>query len=153
MYLQPTWAESQIITHGYEKGNLAHLQTLSNIADCISLSDLVDTQIRRNQMWELSNTFAALSTILPVSLLHTSNYRATFPQWFGKNSSTQRRQRLLSEVHSNTKTSISGSKEELRLQYFPTIQSRLTQPLINEGTVNYFFFLFSEENSFFFFVS
>lgn len=118
---------------GYEKANLERLELLSEISDTISTSDLANTLIHRNQHWELSNAFAAFSSIIPVSLLHGTTCRNSFPQLLGKQSSISKHKRLLSEIHSHTRGSIMANKEELRLQYFPLLQNRLLEPLTENG--------------------
>jgi len=56
-----------------------------------------------------------------------------FPAWWGKTSTTNKKFRLLKEVHSHMSSHISGNKNEISLDYLPLLRNKLTTPLIERG--------------------
>ncbi|KAK5646065.1 hypothetical protein RI129_004529 [Pyrocoelia pectoralis] len=111
-----------------------HLERFSAAANCISLGDIVDTQIRRNNNWSLLNMEAMCSSVLPGSYLSGHvNAQIDFPNWLGKNSKRGKFVRLLGELQAHMRTSISGNRNELNLDYLSSLRSSLVNPLIKKG--------------------
>jgi replication factor C subunit 1 len=57
-----------------------------------------------------------------------------FTQWLGANSSARKQARIVGEI--NTKLLAAGvvcDRQNLRLQYLPTLRMALTQPLVTQG--------------------
>eukprot|EP00698_Gefionella_okellyi_P019575 TRINITY_DN6014_c0_g1_i1.p1 TRINITY_DN6014_c0_g1~~TRINITY_DN6014_c0_g1_i1.p1 ORF type:complete len:899 (-),score=233.47 TRINITY_DN6014_c0_g1_i1:479-3175(-) len=103
-------------------------------ADSISDGDIVDKVMRRGQRWELMTGHALLSCARPATLTcGTLRGMITFPQWLGKNSSTSKHMRLLNEVSTHARTSISGDRNSVNLEYVPVLARVLADPLLKQG--------------------
>jgi len=120
---------------GAEAGTLAHLETIAAAADSISDGDLVDHAIRRHQAWELSNEHALLSSVKPASLM-SGNYAPMmkFPTWLGKFSQSNKRDRLLRDIHTHMGIAVTANTADTRLYYLPVMKERLALPLVEKGT-------------------
>ena len=69
---------------------------LSEAADALALSDIVNTRIRKEQNWSLLPDFVHLS-LLAASFSETSGCWPAFPQMISKNSTLTKNSRLLNE--------------------------------------------------------
>ncbi|CAG9766471.1 unnamed protein product [Ceutorhynchus assimilis] len=98
-------------------------------ADCLSQSDLIESKIRSTNNWSLLDTQAYFSTVLPSHYLSGTLSQTRFPQWFGKNSQRNKNLRIVAELHSHARTSISGDKMSVRLDYAQPLLKRLLTPL------------------------
>ncbi|KAJ8977516.1 hypothetical protein NQ317_017134 [Molorchus minor] len=80
------------------------------------MGDIIDSKIRGSNNWSLLESQAMYSTVLPGYYMsgHVSN-RINFPSWLGKNSSANKRKRMLSELYTHTRTSTSSDKSALNL--------------------------------------
>ncbi|OLY80451.1 Replication factor C subunit 1 [Smittium mucronatum] len=110
------------------------LMMLSKAADSIAEGDLIGTIIQNSQSWGLLPNHAVMSSVRPSFFMtgrHMSMY--TFPGWLGKNSSTQKNQRLLSDLSSHMRNVISGDKTQVRMSYVQPLSMSLTAPLIENG--------------------
>uniref|UniRef100_A0A2A4JBC5 Replication factor C subunit 1 n=1 Tax=Heliothis virescens TaxID=7102 RepID=A0A2A4JBC5_HELVI len=109
------------------------LQRISKAADSISLGDLVDARIRRNQAWSLLPTQAMYSSVIPGHELsgHMSA-QIQFPGWLGKNSRATKMRRLCQEIHAHTRLSTSGSKSSIFLDYSSHLRDAIVNPLIKD---------------------
>ncbi len=116
--------------------SLTHLELLSNAADSISESDLLNVMIHRGQHWELSSEHAVLSTIRPSSIMSGNTGRINFPSWLGKQSTTNKKYRLLREIQTHMGPVISADKTEVRLQYMPLLKQMLIDPILTKGAVS-----------------
>jgi replication factor C subunit 1 len=120
------------------------LRCMHDASDAISWADLANEQIRRHNRWDLSNTLAFFSCILPGHAMAGTqmNGRANFPSWLGKNSTTGRIQRLLSDWELRFKAARApggnlGSavtQNPLVLDYLPMVPYRLVVPLVRLGS-------------------
>lgn len=54
-------------------------------------------------------------------------------RWFGKNSQSNRRHRLLKEVHTHMRKFVGTDSLSLRLDYFPVLELKLIQPILDHG--------------------
>lgn len=112
-----------------------HLERVAAAADAISQSDHINSLIRSSeQQWSLLPFHAVMSTVVPAK--EVNGRMATFPaftSWLGQNSKGMKYNRMLQELQYHTRMRTSTSKNELRLDYVPTLALRLSAPLINEG--------------------
>lgn len=68
------------------------------------MGDLVDAKIRSTNNWALLESQAMYASVLPGYYMSGKVTRKiNFPSWLGKNSSRNKRKRLLSELHSHTR--------------------------------------------------
>ncbi|PVZ99103.1 hypothetical protein BB558_004883 [Smittium angustum] len=110
------------------------LMMLSKAADSISEADIMDSLIRGSQNWGLLTSHAVMSSVRPSYFMtgkHLSMYN--FPGWLGKNSSTSKNLRLLSELSSRMRHKVSGDRNQVRMSYIPTMAYSLTLPMVNDG--------------------
>jgi replication factor C subunit 1 len=115
------------------------LRLFADAADSISLGDVLERGVRRDQHWELLPGYGAVSTIRPCATLKGRFAPSTaswvggglqFPQWLGKNSSTNKHLRLLQEVQSTLALHTGGvSHRATRLDYCSVLHLKLTDPL------------------------
>lgn len=116
------------------QGDAADMDALARVAAAVSDGDLVDTEMRATQNYELMPLHGVLSCVRPASFLNTElflNRRSRFPTWLGKNSTTTKNRRLLSETAASMRAALGGvSSDEVRLCYFPgVLRDRLYAPL------------------------
>ncbi|XP_077534086.1 germ line transcription factor 1 isoform X2 [Haemaphysalis longicornis] len=111
-----------------------HLLLVSEAAESISYGDLIERQIRQNGSWSLLPMQAFFSSVLPGELVRGHmREMVTFPAWFGKNSSTNKRHRLLKELKHHMHTRVSADRTQLSMDYVRPLLNAVTQPLINRG--------------------
>ena len=110
------------------------LHQLVKASDYIAASDIVGTRILKDQMWGLAPLHGALSCIAPGYMAQGNLGRTQFPSWLGRNSTANKRQRLLREAVGHMQATISGSKEEVRLSYMPALRHPLVSPLLKQGS-------------------
>lgn len=73
-------------------------------ADSLSLGDLVDKRIRSQMAWSMLPIQAMYSSVLPGEYMEGRiTAQINFPAWLGKNSKTQKRNRLAQELHDHTR--------------------------------------------------
>ncbi|CAG8597353.1 599_t:CDS:10 [Diversispora eburnea] len=114
---------------------LVTMEALSKAADCISDGDLVDRMIHGTQQhWSLMPFHGMMSCVLPAYYAHGNSSgqanQFTFPSWLGQNSKAGKYSRLLKEIQIHMRLRISGDKNEVRLNYLPTLSKALSLPLI-----------------------
>lgn len=110
----------------------SHLEAVAAAADAIADADLVDKRIRGSQpQWSLMPFHGVMSTVLPCSYIAGQVVeKYNFTSFLGQASKGNKYSRLLQELQSHTRLSISGDKKELRLQYLPLLTHRLIDPLL-----------------------
>ncbi|XP_056630232.1 replication factor C subunit 1 isoform X2 [Diorhabda sublineata] len=103
-------------------------------ADSISKGDLVDAKIRSSNNWSLLESQAMYSSVLPGYYMsgHVSS-RINFPGWLGKNSSANKRKRMLNELHVHTRMSTSGNVVAMKLDYLVPLRNAIITPLLKYG--------------------
>ena len=117
--------------------NLQHLELIGLTADALSMSDMVDQRIRREQEWGLSPSYAVFSCLLPGYFMSGAmTGRIDFPSWLGNYSKEAKGYRLLRELHLHMRLRVSADRQELRNSYIPTLRTELVKPLITEGMVS-----------------
>jgi replication factor C subunit 1 len=115
-------------------------------ASLLAKGDRADRLIRSTQQWSVLADAALLSAVLPVSTIggHLSAQLA-FPTWLGRNSTRNKRARLLQQLHAHMAlrcaqrthafmhvfVSCSCDQQSLLLDYVPLLRTSLTRPLTN----------------------
>jgi replication factor C subunit 1 len=103
-------------------------------SEAIADSDLVGTRILKDQQWGLAPLHGVLSTITPGTMMRGNPPgRMGFPGWLGRNSTANKRQRILREATCRMSGTISGSKTEVRQSYIPALRPQLVAPLAARG--------------------
>ncbi|KAL5782988.1 hypothetical protein ACOSP7_008017 [Xanthoceras sorbifolium] len=121
------------------KDEMKRMSLIARAAESIGDGDIVNVQIRRYRQWQLSQTSALASCIIPAALLH--GQRETLEQgernfnrfggWLGKNSTMGKNMRLLEDLHVHLLASreSSSGRQTIRLEYLTPILTQLTNPL------------------------
>ncbi|KAK6022069.1 replication factor RFC1 domain protein [Ostertagia ostertagi] len=111
------------------------LAGLRKAADLISHGDTIERCIRSTGTWKLLNEQAMLGCALP-SIAVDAHLRAMiqFPAWLGKNSTANKRQRLLKQLAMHTHLKISADNYSLVADYVPVLRDCLTKPLLERET-------------------
>ncbi|OQV24394.1 Replication factor C subunit 1 [Hypsibius exemplaris] len=117
--------QSRIAKNVYQE-----LELISKTADSLSLSDLVDRDIRSKQQWSLLPIHAVFSAVLPGNFMQGSlQKQIEFPVWLGKNSTTNKNKRLIEELRAHMHLRINCNVTGLNLDYLPVMRRALTIPL------------------------
>jgi replication factor C subunit 1 len=115
---------------------LQHLELISQAADAISIADMVDQRIHKEQEWGLAPDHAFFSCVLPGYFIHgILTGRIDFPSWLGNYSKEAKAQRLLRDIYVHMRLRISADHDELRSCY-PVFREELSKPLIVDGMVS-----------------
>ncbi|KAL8154305.1 hypothetical protein V2J09_012065 [Rumex salicifolius] len=124
---------------GKDENGLKRMNLLARAAESIGNGDIYNVQIRRYRQWQLSQSSAVSSSIIPAALLHGS--RETLEQgernfnrfggWLGKNSTMGKNYRLLEDLHVHVLASRESNlgRGTLRLDYLTLLLKQLTEPL------------------------
>ena len=110
---------------------LLHRATLAS--DYMAVSDVIGNRIVKEQQWGLAPLHGALSCLAPGYMMQGNVPRLNFPSWLGRNSTANKRQRLLKELSGHMQHHISGSKEEVRQAYVPSLRPGLLRPLVERA--------------------
>jgi len=105
---------------------------LSLAAEAMSDCDLVESALRSEQNWSLLPVQAALTVRVGTHARGSCGFPG-FPEWFGKNSTTNKKKRLTSELAMHLNSSVSGGLEAVRLSYVPALRDRLMKPMVEQG--------------------
>lgn len=121
----------QVVPHCPENEKLSRY---AQTADSLSLSDIVDKKIRSSNNWSLLEVQAMYASVLPGYYMegHVGG-QINFPSWLGKNSKRSKFQRLVCELQAHMRTTISGSRESVNMDYIYHLKDRIIKPLENEG--------------------
>ncbi|KAI1699605.1 ATPase family associated with various cellular activities (AAA) domain-containing protein [Ditylenchus destructor] len=116
-------------------GNAQHINSIRRAAESISFGDIVDKQIRSLGAWNLLVDQAMFSCVLPATIMngHMSE-QISFPSWFGKYSTLNKRQRLMRQLSTHTNLGISGSNHALVVDYLPVMRERMYRPLLGQDS-------------------
>ncbi|KDO22543.1 hypothetical protein SPRG_11725 [Saprolegnia parasitica CBS 223.65] len=105
------------------------LDDITLAADMIAESDLVSVYIRKEQRWDLLTKQAALNV---GACTYAEGFvgRPEFSRWMGKNSSTNKAKRLLSELSIRMRSHASGARNAIRMDYIPFMKEILLTRLL-----------------------
>ncbi|GAC93876.1 hypothetical protein PHSY_001443 [Pseudozyma hubeiensis SY62] len=118
------------------KQQLKHLELLRRASESISDGDLVDRMIHGGeQHWSLMPLHAIASSVRPCSFIYggTEGGFPSFPAWLGQNSKQQRLTRAVVDLQAKMRLVCSGSRNDLRQHYLPSMWGMLIRPLVEKG--------------------
>ena len=125
---------SEFIINSFSYYRNDTMRQIALTADSLSLGDLADRRIRSNMAWSLLPTQAVFSSVLPGEYMEgVFTDQINFPGWLGKNSKTNKRKRLAQEIVDHTRTTTSGSRLAIRLDYAPFLLNAIVGPLKEKG--------------------
>ncbi|XP_055338037.1 replication factor C subunit 1-like [Paramacrobiotus metropolitanus] len=127
--------ENYLQVHPYANVNKYEvLDNLSKAAESFSISDMIDAEVRSKQSWHLLPQHAVFSAVIPGNLMRGAmGGMINFPQWLGKNSSSNKNKRLAQELQTHMRLRVSSSFTGLVLDYLPVMRKALTVPLKKDG--------------------
>lgn len=118
----------------------ATLKAAESASESISIGDLVERKVRRDQQWALMPLHALLSTVVPAQYKARSNTAGTvrpnryvglrFTAFLGNLSSGNRRRRELAELDAHMRLCMPLSVQDLRLDVLPVFSKLLWKPLL-----------------------
>ncbi|CAD5207801.1 unnamed protein product [Bursaphelenchus okinawaensis] len=119
------------------------LAATSKAAYSIMYGDQISRYIRQSQNWSLLPTAGTLGCALPPMFLGCGKgaevdgfltTQLSFPGWFGKNSTLNKRKRLVKELQNHMGLKVSGPVHAIATEYVPILRNKLLQPLAEEQT-------------------
>uniref|UniRef100_A0A8R1TLE0 Replication factor C subunit 1 n=1 Tax=Onchocerca volvulus TaxID=6282 RepID=A0A8R1TLE0_ONCVO len=125
------------------------LCALRKASNSISEGDIIDRIIRTTGSWTLLNEQALFSSVAPTSYMNGyMKGMINFPSWLGKNSTLNKRQRLLRQLTTHTYLRTFASIYPMVLDYVPVLRHNYCRSLLdkeNDG-VNDIISLYKEYN-------
>lgn len=109
---------------------LQNLAALDAAATSFSDADLVKTQLMRTQDWGLLQHHGAMSAVIPGALFAGNLGRPQFPQWLGKFSARNKRQRFYNVLKTNLGVESFTSSRDLAMYQITGLRRELLQPMI-----------------------
>lgn len=108
------------------------LARMADGLDAVVAGDLLSNCVRSRGQWSLLTSVAAMNV---KAAYHASGSVAFpgFPEWFGKNSTTGKRRRLLGELGMHMNHRISGGTMALRMHYISSMRAAMYAPLLTDG--------------------
>jgi len=115
-------------------GEQTSVEDLSTVCDSIALGDVINRQIHQDNEWSLLPLYGLFSSVLPGYFCVQGTSFPHFPEWFGRNSTQKRKDRLLRELRQSMSQfpSASDSLDLLSLG-IPLLFRLLLQPLETLG--------------------
>jgi replication factor C subunit 1 len=128
LFIQQNYIKSVESRH---LSDLENLESISNASDNMSNSDLIDTYINKNQNYSLYP--AHVMSLISATEKSTHVGMLQFPDWLGKNSTRNKSKRIVNEMRYKFKSELINSSKIFRMDYIPTIQLQLMEPLESQG--------------------
>lgn len=123
------------VAEHYIRASPDDMQILSRAADAVCDMDFVDKKIHADQEWKMLPCYGAL-TVRVASIAKGRTTITSFPEWFGKNSSAQARDRKLMELGGRMRASGQvglATDSTIRQQYVPALQTIMFGMLSSEN--------------------
>ena len=96
----------------------------------VSDADLTMKMVREGQRWDLLTKAAAMNVrVGAISTAPITAY-ASFPEWMGKNSTKNKRHRILNELTTHLGHRSTGNTSAIRLDYFGYLRNHVLNPMI-----------------------
>ncbi|XP_014216279.1 replication factor C subunit 1-like [Copidosoma floridanum] len=126
--------ENYLIVNPNGPKNLIY-DKLAKCSESLAIGDVVDKTIRNGQNWSLLPVQACFSSVMPGSVM--SGFiggQINFPSWLGKNSRTNKCDRLLQDITVHARIITGASKEAVNLDYLKMLAHSIIRPLAVEGS-------------------
>jgi replication factor C subunit 1 len=105
----------------------AQLLDMADAADSIAISDCFNKEIRTNNNWSVLPEYLNLSCVHPTFLCTKSIPFAAFPQWFGKNSTQKKNERLIKELQTSLSKFTYSNYETIVSEYVPLLSQIISK--------------------------
>lgn len=123
-----------VVPHAAKGNAIKTLDLLGRTAHCMSQTDLIEKVIRSQNAWSLLPVEAVFASVVPGQLMEGFiSSQVAFPSWLGKNSRTNKMDRLLQELQMHMRLKICGSKRAVNLDYLPHVLNSIVGPLKRSG--------------------
>lgn len=110
-------------------------ERIAQCAESLALGDMVERSIRSNNAWSLLPTQACYSSVIPGSVMAGRiGGQIMFPAWFGRNSRTNKFDRLMQEITVHARLTTGVSKEAINLDYVAPLRNAIVRPLATDGS-------------------
>jgi replication factor C subunit 1 len=111
----------------------AQMHELARAAHSVSDMELIGASLMGNdQHWELLPAQGAFA-VRTGSIVDGFQAFPAFPSWLGKNSTTGKSNRQVSELVTHTSIAIRQGFTPMRLDYIPYLRSKLLKPILSNG--------------------
>lgn len=116
------------------KQDMDTIDLAANASECISFGDIFKEQAMLQHDWSVLPFIGAISTAIPAMCMRGQLSNVSFPEWLGKNSTRNKRMRLLKELEGHMAvTTLTFDKRVVLLDYLPHLASHLMDPLQQYG--------------------
>ena len=106
---------------------------VSKAADSFCDGDLVEKIIRSNNAWSLLPTEAMFASVIPGEYMEGfMSGQIQFPNWLGKNSKTNKIDRLLQEIQIHTRLSAGMAKSALNQDFAQYLRDAIVKPMTGQ---------------------
>ncbi|XP_066583927.1 replication factor C subunit 1 [Prorops nasuta] len=108
------------------------LEKVALSADSIAVGAMIEKKIRGASAWSLLPVQAIFSSVIPGTLMSgiMNHNRINFPSWLGKNSRSNKFDRMRQEITVHTRLTTGASKEAINLDYLGPLKNAILRPLI-----------------------
>lgn len=115
-------------------------ERIKEASDWISLGDLVESQLRRDQEWALAPFHSVCSTTAPTyychggfeKLLPSDQHLIRFPSSLGKGSTSRKNESIVNLLKNNCSQHVPASNSDITLEYIPMWNSHISHELMRE---------------------
>ena len=106
---------------------------VSKAADSFCDGDLVEKIIRSNNAWSLLPTEAMFASVIPGEYMEGfMSGQIQFPNWLGKNSKTNKIDRLLQEIQIHTRLSAGMAKSAINQDFVQYLRDAIVKPMTGQ---------------------
>jgi len=113
---------------------LSKLTRLADATDAVVVSDMLTKCVRSRGQWGLLPAVGAMNIKAGYHAAGFVSFTG-FPEWMGRNSTTNKRRRLLGELSMHLNHHTSGGATALRLHYMDALRAELYAPLLSKVSV------------------
>ena len=107
---------------------------VSKAADSFCDGDLVEKVIRSNNSWSLLPTEAMFASVIPGEYMEGFlSGQIQFPSWLGKNSKTNKIDRITQELQIHTRLSAGLSKSSLNQDFSQHLRNAIISPMVGNN--------------------
>lgn len=132
--LIPLLVQENYLTPYGQSSELRDIAEAAESADYISVGDCISKTLRAQNEWTLLPDVGLCSTVAPTTLSARFPMFARFPGWFGKNSSTRKTKRLVSELSCAMAGKLNMPQDALMNDAVPYLFSQAIQ-MLNDDKV------------------
>ena len=111
------------------RNQIQDVMRMADAAECMSLGDEMNRNLRTNQNWSLLPDIGLLSSVAPSFMISGKCSFPAFPQWLGKNSSQRKAMRQIRELKHLMTVNAQAPRRSLQSEFVPLILRMLADYL------------------------